>query len=152
MGFFCFVLLVAFCERGSCMQHLRNEFCTWRSLVHENVLPLFGACSDFGPFISMVCPWVQNGNLNKYLENRGHALNVVDRFRIVSNFSFVIVSVIAEYLDSFAEWLLVYLTVRCVSFSIWCASLTFSAQCIHTRSSTEILPGCVEAFDCVHSY
>ena len=32
----------------------------------------------------MVCPWVQNGNLNKYLENRGPALNVVDRFRIAS--------------------------------------------------------------------
>jgi hypothetical protein len=75
------------------VQHLRKEFRTWRSLVHENVLPLFGACSDFGPFFSMVCPWVQNGNLSKYLENRGHTLNIVDRFRIVSIFlSFVIVS------------------------------------------------------------
>jgi hypothetical protein len=32
----------------------------------------------------MVCPWLDNGDLNKYLERHKDALTISDRFRIVS--------------------------------------------------------------------
>ncbi|KAF8870829.1 kinase-like domain-containing protein [Infundibulicybe gibba] len=47
---------------------LCNEIRVWRRLEHINVLPLYGTVSNFGPCVSMVCPWQENGNLNQFLE------------------------------------------------------------------------------------
>lgn len=56
----------------------------WRQLHHPHVLPLCGVVSDFGPVISMVCPWAENGSVTRYLERCGDILSVQDRLRIVS--------------------------------------------------------------------
>lgn len=65
------------------IQRLRRELNIWRRLNHENILPLCGVVSDFGPYPSMVCPWLECGNLNNYLE-RKNDLAISDRFRLVS--------------------------------------------------------------------
>ena len=67
-------------------QRLRNEILVWQKLDHENILPLFGITYDFGRDnpMGMVCPWIENGNLNGYLERRAD-LALCDRFRIVSS-------------------------------------------------------------------
>jgi serine/threonine protein kinase len=67
-----------------CMKRLRRELRVWQRLHHENILPLYGITSDFGTHDSMVCPWLENGNLNKYLERRGDSLALGERFEIVS--------------------------------------------------------------------
>ncbi|KDQ29826.1 hypothetical protein PLEOSDRAFT_1040044, partial [Pleurotus ostreatus PC15] len=46
---------------------LRRELAVWLKLKHPQVLPLYGIVSDFGPYPSMVCPWMDRGNLNNYL-------------------------------------------------------------------------------------
>jgi len=62
---------------------LRRELRVWQRLHHENVVPLFGVTSNFGPYTSMVCPWMENGTLNSYLEKTGNTLRLSDRFRIL---------------------------------------------------------------------
>jgi hypothetical protein len=70
----------------SLLQRLRKELLVWHKLDHENILPLLGITFDFGRGnpMGMVCPWVENGNLNGYL-SRQEALAEADRFRIVSS-------------------------------------------------------------------
>lgn len=70
---------------SSILKRLRRELKVWQRLGHENVLPLYGITSDFGPYSSMVCPWVANGTLNKYLEQHAATLMVQERFSIVSD-------------------------------------------------------------------
>jgi len=56
----------------------------WRKLgIHPNILPLYGTVSDFGFYTSLVCPWLDNGNLSLYLERRGATLSLCDRFEIL---------------------------------------------------------------------
>jgi hypothetical protein len=54
---------------------------------HENILLLLGITFDFGcnnP-MGMVCPWLENGYLNGYLEQCGVTLAFCKQFRIVSD-------------------------------------------------------------------
>jgi hypothetical protein len=56
-------------------------------LKHKNIVPLLGITFDFGPNkpMGMVCPWLENGNLNGYLERCGTALALKNRLKIVSS-------------------------------------------------------------------
>lgn len=65
------------------LQRLQRELEIWLKLKHDNIVPLYGTASGFGPFVAMVCPWYENGSLSNYLESIGKALSVVDRFRLV---------------------------------------------------------------------
>ena len=56
----------------------------WKCLEHNNILPLYGTASDFGPYTSFVCPWMENGNLTQYLGRYGDKLKLSKRFCIVS--------------------------------------------------------------------
>jgi hypothetical protein len=58
----------------------------WHALEHENILPILGITYEFGRDkpMGMVCPWLDNGNLNGYLDS-GATLPLRDRFRIVSS-------------------------------------------------------------------
>ncbi|KAG2036655.1 kinase-like domain-containing protein [Suillus americanus] len=44
------------------------------NLDHPNILPVLGYTYGFGPFIAIVSPWAENGNLTVYLEREGAAL------------------------------------------------------------------------------
>jgi hypothetical protein len=57
----------------------------WRALDHQHILPLLGITYDFGRDkpMGMVCPWLDNGNLNGYLDRHGATLALHDRFGIV---------------------------------------------------------------------
>lgn len=57
----------------------------WLRLKHPQVLPLYGVVSDFGPYPSMVCPWMDKGNLNNYLSGDGESLDVGGRYKIVGS-------------------------------------------------------------------
>ncbi|KAF9486975.1 hypothetical protein BDN71DRAFT_1404072, partial [Pleurotus eryngii] len=43
-----------------------RELAVWLKLEHPRVLPLYGTVSDFGLYPSMVCPWMEKGNLSNY--------------------------------------------------------------------------------------
>jgi hypothetical protein len=55
----------------------------WLNLRHVNVLPLLGTTLGFGRFPAMVCPWVENGALTSYLEDRHHSLSVIEILGLV---------------------------------------------------------------------
>jgi serine/threonine protein kinase len=71
-------------------QRLRKEILVWRMLDHPNIVPLIGITFDFGRNspMGMVCPWLEKGNLNGYLDRCGTALEIFDRFKIVSSETF----------------------------------------------------------------
>ncbi|KAJ8580969.1 kinase-like protein [Rhizopogon salebrosus TDB-379] len=68
-------------------RRLFRELKVWSRLRHDNVVPLYGTASSFGPFVALVCPWYENGSLSGYLESLGERLSVVDRFRLLSDVS-----------------------------------------------------------------
>ncbi|OJA11923.1 hypothetical protein AZE42_06143 [Rhizopogon vesiculosus] len=68
-------------------RRLLRELKVWSRLRHDNIVPLYGTASGFGPFVALVCPWYKNGSLSSYLESVGDALSVVDRFRLLSDVS-----------------------------------------------------------------
>src|ERR1700722_9880047 len=69
-------------NKPSC-QRLRREFAVWRRLDHKNILPLIGVTTNFGPHFSMVCPWMENGMFNTYLERSKTSLTLTDKFKLV---------------------------------------------------------------------
>ncbi|KDR83111.1 hypothetical protein GALMADRAFT_113318 [Galerina marginata CBS 339.88] len=66
------------------VKRLQHELHIWKQLSHPNVLELCGTVSAFGPYTSMVCPWLKNGSVTKYLERCGDILTVEDRLRLIS--------------------------------------------------------------------
>ncbi|KIY70147.1 kinase-like protein [Cylindrobasidium torrendii FP15055 ss-10] len=63
---------------------LARELAVWRDMAHPHVLPLLGVVTDFGPHMSMVCPWMENGSVTRYLERCGDLVGMVERMGLVS--------------------------------------------------------------------
>ncbi|KAG0703881.1 kinase-like domain-containing protein, partial [Suillus ampliporus] len=64
-------------------QRIQRELRICASLKHKNILPVHGYTSGFGPFIALVSPWAENGNLTTYLECEEATLTLVRRFQIL---------------------------------------------------------------------
>ncbi|KAG1857439.1 kinase-like domain-containing protein [Suillus subluteus] len=56
------------------IKRIKRELRICASLDHANILRVFGYTYGFGPFIAIVSPWAENGNLTVYLEREGVAL------------------------------------------------------------------------------
>ncbi|KAJ8591392.1 kinase-like protein [Rhizopogon salebrosus TDB-379] len=65
------------------IKRIRRELRTCARLEHKNILPVYGYTFGFGPFIAIVSPWAEKGNLMTYLEHEGTMLTVVRRFQIL---------------------------------------------------------------------
>ena len=52
-------------------------------LDHDNILPVYGHSSSFGPYAAFVSPWAANGDLTAYLEREYTWLPIVKKFGIV---------------------------------------------------------------------
>ena len=74
----------SFSLRVAISQRIKRELRICANLKHANILPVYGYTRGFGPFIAIVSPWAENGNLSDYLELEGAALTLVRRFEIVS--------------------------------------------------------------------
>lgn len=76
----------------ACGQRLRRELKVWRSVRHDNIVPLWGTVEDFPTAqpgtglmsTGMVSPWMDNGNLTDYLE-KNSTLETGKRLDIVRN-------------------------------------------------------------------
>lgn len=69
------------------IQRLHRELNIWKRLKHKNVVPLYGTCSDFGRYTSLVCPWYENGSLHHYIRRKhlpDGTLSVSERLRLLS--------------------------------------------------------------------
>jgi serine/threonine protein kinase len=66
------------------LQRIRHEFNICARLNHPNILSAHGFTSGFGPFLAIVSPWADKGNLTNYLEHEDANLSVVRRFRLVN--------------------------------------------------------------------
>ncbi|KAJ6501810.1 TKL/TKL-ccin protein kinase [Mycena vulgaris] len=64
-------------------KRLARELGVWKRLDHKHVLNLLGTVSDFGPYDSMVCPWLEQGSVSKYMERRGDILSMTDRLQLL---------------------------------------------------------------------
>ena len=60
-------------------QRFCKEVLLWRRLNHENILTFYGASTNQNQF-SMVCPWMENGNVLSYTRKNPEA----NRLRLVS--------------------------------------------------------------------
>ncbi|KAG1811694.1 kinase-like domain-containing protein [Suillus variegatus] len=58
-------------------ENVHRELAIWRRLNHENIVPLLGIASGFGPdnSISMVSIWFTNGTLTSYLARQRETLH-----------------------------------------------------------------------------
>ncbi|KAG1728736.1 kinase-like protein [Suillus paluster] len=68
-------------------KRLRRELKVWSRLRHDNVVPLYGTVSGFGPFVALVCPWYDKGSLSCYLESLGETLSMINRFQLLGDVS-----------------------------------------------------------------
>ncbi|KAJ4480939.1 hypothetical protein J3R30DRAFT_3287727 [Lentinula aciculospora] len=64
-------------------RRLARELDVWKQLKHPNILPLYGTTSGFGPYDSLVCPWMENGSVSRYMENWGDILTMTDRLQLL---------------------------------------------------------------------
>lgn len=62
---------------------LWRELNMWKKLDHPNILPLLGVVSDFGRYDAMICPWLYNGSVTKYMERCGDLLSMTDRLQLL---------------------------------------------------------------------
>ena len=66
-------------------KRLRRELKVWQRLDHDNIVRLCGIITSLGPYNSMVCPWIENGTLTRYLERQGASMDLSGRLRMVRN-------------------------------------------------------------------
>ncbi|KAG1873606.1 kinase-like protein [Suillus subalutaceus] len=64
---------------------IKREIRICANLKHPNILPVYGFTSGFGPFIAIVSPWAENGNLTAYLEREHATLTLLRRFEILKD-------------------------------------------------------------------
>ncbi|KAJ3504598.1 hypothetical protein NLJ89_g7854 [Agrocybe chaxingu] len=70
---------------------LRREITVWKRLCHPNIVPLLGFVRSFqtgyytSPLLSMVCPWMSDGSLTKYLQARNQHLTLRHRFQLLTD-------------------------------------------------------------------
>ncbi|KAJ3972535.1 TKL/TKL-ccin protein kinase [Lentinula raphanica] len=64
-------------------RRLARELDVWKQLKHPNILPLYGVTSGFGPYNSLVCPWMENGSVSRYMEKWGDLLSMTDRLQLL---------------------------------------------------------------------
>jgi serine/threonine protein kinase len=64
---------------------MRRELDVWKNLDHPHIIRLYGTTSDFGPYSSMVCPWLEHGSVSKYMERCGDLVSTADRLQLVSH-------------------------------------------------------------------
>ncbi|KZP09931.1 kinase-like protein [Athelia psychrophila] len=71
---------------------LERELLVWHGLSHPNIVPLLGTVTNSSSHFlhnfaspAMISPWMNNGNLIRYLELRSKSLTVTDRLRLLCN-------------------------------------------------------------------
>ncbi|KAJ7466228.1 kinase-like domain-containing protein [Mycena galericulata] len=64
-------------------KRLRREIKVWGSLQHRNVIELTGITFEHGPFMSMVCPWMDGGTLSAYIQRLGATLSISSKLSIL---------------------------------------------------------------------
>jgi serine/threonine protein kinase len=65
------------------IKRIERELRICANLKHPNILPVYGYTYGFGPFLAIVSPWAENGNLTDYLKLNGTTLTLVTRFQIL---------------------------------------------------------------------
>ena len=73
-------------ELISIMQRFCNEVLTWKSLCHQNIVPLLGVMTTGNDQLAMVSEWMPNGNINKFVRTHKN----VNRFQLVGPCSYCI--------------------------------------------------------------
>jgi len=70
-------------EKEALTRRLIRETCVWLDLVHDNVQPYYGYCSNLAESIAMISPYWRLGSLKAYLSSTP-GLNRTDLLRLLS--------------------------------------------------------------------
>lgn len=65
-------------------KRIERELKIWCTLKHANILELLGVAFEPGHVVSMICPWMEEGNLTNYLEKHHGTLSLKAQFKLVS--------------------------------------------------------------------
>ncbi|KAG2073651.1 kinase-like protein [Suillus decipiens] len=65
------------------INRMKRELMICANLNHANILPVHGYTTGFGPFIAIVSPWAESGNLTTYLKREHADLILLRRFEIL---------------------------------------------------------------------
>ncbi|KAJ8593427.1 kinase-like protein [Rhizopogon salebrosus TDB-379] len=83
------------------LQRIRRELKICAKLKHPNILHVHGYTSGFGPFMAIVSPWAEKGNLTTYLEDEKETnLSLIRRFLLVSALSIIYIVDGLQYLHT----------------------------------------------------
>ncbi|KAF8889130.1 kinase-like domain-containing protein [Infundibulicybe gibba] len=69
-------------DRENMRERLKKELRVWKSLSHPHLLELYGISMVNGCLNAMVCPWMENGTVNNYMDKYGDILSMGDRLRL----------------------------------------------------------------------
>ncbi|KAG2055085.1 hypothetical protein BDR06DRAFT_996297 [Suillus hirtellus] len=69
--------------QGATSQMIKHELRIRANLKHANISPVLGYTYGFSPFLAIVSPWAENGDLHVYLRREGEALTLVQRFQLL---------------------------------------------------------------------
>lgn len=112
----------------------------WASLKHPNVLPLLGTVTDCGQVLSMVCPWMEEGDLAGYLSKNEDNLTKETRVNIASTRPIPIICITdprPPFPSSVKISRTVYNTVsRYITYTIQPVTMLLFTQCIPSTSFT----------------
>ncbi|KAF8133178.1 kinase-like domain-containing protein, partial [Boletus edulis] len=78
---------------------IRRELEIWRKLEHPNIVPFLGVAYGFGRegHVSLVCLWIANGSLQRFLGQHGDRLTIAHRLQLLLDIANGL-----NYLHSFA--------------------------------------------------
>lgn len=63
---------------GSLPEDIERELSIWKSLEHQNILPLLGHCHLYGRYVALVSPWLRGGTVDKSrMKTRGEELRMI---------------------------------------------------------------------------
>lgn len=57
---------------------------TFLIISDAHIYKVYGTTSGFGPYDSLVCPWMENGSVSRYMEKWGDIMSMTDRLQLVS--------------------------------------------------------------------
>ncbi|KAH7882643.1 kinase-like domain-containing protein [Phlebopus sp. FC_14] len=66
-------------------KRLYRELGIWKRLDHPNIVPFLGTVYGFGPYLSLVSPWMPNGTLQTFLAAHNDKLTIRQRFQLLKD-------------------------------------------------------------------
>lgn len=117
------------------LQRLNRELEIWKRLSHSHVLTLLGVAHDAfgGHGYAMVCPWLENGSVSRWMEKCGDVLGARERLTLVRLSPPRRPDIFLDTVFRYARWQMAFLIVSVLWGLLSCVShcLVHSQSIVH---------------------